>query len=135
MAGDTAVYDRGCYCGKVQKIFRAPDGSLFGVAGRIGDLARFKAWMLAGQPKERPEFNEEDSEALIVRPDGKVEWYGKNDNTEIIGKFHAIGSGFRIAMGALAAGADAKRAIEICADLDEMTRRPIETLALEGKKR
>lgn len=130
LAADTAIFDRGVYCGAIEKIFRAPDGSLFGVAGKLGDLTRFKDWMMAGEPDTRPEFNEEDSEALIIRLDGRVLWYGIIDFTEIVGDYHVIGSGFRVAMGAMAAGASALRAIEICCDLDDGTRRPIRQLEL-----
>lgn len=132
LAADTAVFDRGCYCGQAEKIHRAPNGSLFGAAGALGDLVRFKDWMMAGEPEDkRPEFRDDDSEAIVIRPDGTVHWFGTRDYAEIVGDFHAIGSGFRVAMGAFAAGATAEQAIEIAADIDSHTRRPIKVLKLE----
>lgn len=130
LVSDTAVFDRGTYCGTVTKIHRAPDGSLFGAAGALGDMMAFEQWMRDGAPEPRPAFMDEDSEALVIRPDNTVWWYGKTQHSEIVGDYHAIGSGFRLAMGAMAAGASALRAIEICCDLDNCTRRPITELEL-----
>jgi hypothetical protein len=127
MAADTAVFDRGCYCGQATKIFRTIDGRLGGVTGCMGDSTAFRDWFTAGADGEPPEFKDEESEGVIAYPDGRVEWIGHGrkryafENAE----FHALGSGFRIAMGALHAGMDAVRAIEIACDLDNNTRRPI----------
>jgi hypothetical protein len=135
MAGDTAVFDRGCYCGQATKIFRNPDGTLGGMCGYMGDVALFGDWLGSGDlsgPVVPPSFKDSDSEGLIVRPDGSVFWIGFGEKiVPISGDFHAIGSGFRIAMGALAAGVTAARAVQIAADLDENTRRPIMTLNLK----
>lgn len=130
LVADTAVFDRGCYCGQAVKIHKLPNGTMFGCAGALGDMSRFREWMGKGAPiEERPAFSQDnDSEALIVRPDGTVEWFGATDTIAVVGDFHAIGSGFRIAMGALAHGATAEEAIAICADLDNHTRRPITVL-------
>jgi hypothetical protein len=127
MAGDTAVFDRGVYCGQVTKIFKSPAGSLAAVAGCLGDSVAMKEWVeerhALGAP---PEFGDDDSEGLLVEPDGSVFWIGpKQKRIKVDGPFHAIGSGFRIAIGALHAGADAVRAVEIAADVDNHTRRPI----------
>lgn len=134
LAADTAVFDRGCYCGQTEKIFKSPNGSLFGAAGAIGDLIRFKEWMLAGEPEaDRPQFKDEDSEAVVIRPDGTVHWFGTRDHAQInsADNYYAIGSGFLIAMGAMAHGATAEEAINIAADLDSRTRRPLKILKLE----
>lgn len=131
LIADTAVFDRGCYCGEVVKIFKRDDGTMFGVAGAIGDLARFRDWMLAGEtPDAKPTFDPgNDSEAIVIRPDGSAEWWGAADTAvPIVGAYHTIGSGFLIAMGALAHGATAEEAADICADLDSRTQRPFTVL-------
>lgn len=128
LVADTAIFDRGCYCGEATKIFKRDDGTMYGVAGAIGDLARFHGWMIGGEPPDaKPSFDpQNDSEAIVIRPDGTVEWWGAADQAvTITGDFFAIGSGFRIAMGALAHGATAEEALAICADLDNSTRRPL----------
>ena len=133
MVGDSAVFDRGCYVGAVNKVFRNDGGWLLGGAGRLGEMAAYRDWFMAGMIGAAPEINEDDSEMLIVSPEGKAYWYGTSGrHVEIAGNFHAIGSGFRIAMGALHAGANAWRAVEICAELDEMTRGPLCEVSLNG---
>jgi hypothetical protein len=132
LASDTAVFDRGCYCGEATKITRGPDGTIGGCAGALAVLSRFLGWIESGCEGEPPSIPEnEDSECLWVTPDGLVWWLGPNSRpTTLQGKYFAIGSGFRIAVGALAMDATAIRAVEVCADLDSSTRRPIQTLTL-----
>lgn len=129
LAADSAVFDRGCYCGSATKAWRGPDGSIAAGAGSLGDIMTFRDWFVAGETGERPTFKS-DSEAMIIRPDGRMLWFGEKAECELEGPFLAAGSGFRIAMGALHAGASAERAIEISCDLDENTRRPITVLRL-----
>jgi hypothetical protein len=67
-----------------------------------------------------------------VGPDGRAWWVHKGALvTELHGEYFAIGSGFRLAMGALAMGATAMQAVEVCCDLDDMTRRPMMALSIE----
>lgn len=132
MVGDTAIFDRGTYCGEAVKIFRAPDGRLGGLAGCFGDSAMFRKWFAEGAEGDPPEFKDEESEGVIAHPDGTIEWVGHGrKRVQITAPFIAIGSGFCVAMGALHAGATAERAIEIAADLDCMSRRPL--IALQHK--
>lgn len=131
MAGDTAVTDRGTYCGASRKVFHH-GGALLGFCGCLGAMAQVRDWFLAGAEGEPPELSG-DSEGLIIRTDGKAEWLGPpRKRVEIDGDYFAIGSGFQIAMGALAAGASAERAIEIACDMDVLTRRPITILKAAG---
>lgn len=126
LAADTSVWDRGCYVGQVTKIFAAPCGLIGGVSGDLGDSVALRDWLLAGAENDPPEFKHDDSEGVLIHPTGKVEWAGsKRRRVEIVSDFYALGSGFRIAFGAMAAGASAVRAVEICCDLDDGTRLPI----------
>ncbi len=128
MAGDTAATDRGCYCGEVAKVFRNDRGTLFGFAGCLADLARALPWFNEGADGDPPSFRE-DSEGLLVFADGRAEWLGCNGKRVFVtGRFFALGSGFKVAMGALAAGASAERAVEIACDMDIETRRPVMTV-------
>lgn len=130
MAGDTALTDRGTYCGEHQKVF-ARDGALMGVCGCLGEVAKLRDWFMDGAEGAPPAFDDNDSEALLVSGDGVVEWIGHPSKRMVVtGEMHAIGSGFKIALGAMAAGATASRAIEIACDLDICTRRPINVARL-----
>ena len=129
MAGDTAVFDRGTYCGEARKVFRNEDGALLGVCGCMSALAQLRDWFMAGGDDDPPELKDQDSEGLLIRSDGVAEWIGAGrKRIEMSGDFFAIGSGFHVAMGALAAGATAERAVEIACDLDSHSRYPIHVL-------
>lgn len=131
LAGDTMVSDRGCYVGAAVKVFRRDDGAMLGTAGCFGDMTLWRDWFLAGGEGDPPAPKHDDSEGLLISASGVVEWLGTGGRRiEVDREYHAIGSGFRIAMGALAAGASAERAIEICCDIDDSTRRPITVLAV-----
>ena len=131
IAGDTAIFDRGVYCGQMQKIGRAPDGTIGGGCGAVADVSQFLAWLEGGMKSEPCKIQDTNSECIFIRPDGEIWWLGHESlPTKIEAQYLAIGSGFPIAMGALAFGADAAQAMEICADLDNRTRRPIDSLAL-----
>jgi len=131
LVSDTSVFDRGVYCGEVQKIGMAPDGTIGGGAGQLAEVARFLEWLSGGMEGDPPKIINDDSECIFIRPDGIVWWIGHDSNpTQLKGEYFAIGSGFKLAIGAMAMGATATRAIEICADLDNMTRRPLHTLKL-----
>lgn len=133
MAGDTALTDRGVYCAATPKVFRNDAGDLFGFAGCLVDLSRAVPWFLEGAIGNPPEFRSEDSEGLLVHADGTAEWLGGNGRRVVMSAdFFALGSGFKVAMGALAAGATAERAVEIACDLDIETRRPVIALKHVG---
>lgn len=131
LASDSKISDRGCWVGNTRKIFRGPDGAIGGLAGCFGDLGIFRDW-LAGGRQGACEFKDDGSEAILVLPDGTV-WnvFHGGKVFEVTGSpFYAAGSGFRIAIGAMAAGADAITAINICAEYDDATRLPLHVLTI-----
>lgn len=130
MVGDTALFDRGVYCGGTPKVFKRADGYLLGIAGSLTEVAQVRDWFL-GDGSLEVEFPSGDSEAIIVKPDGTVIWRGRHPQwVQIEGPYHAIGSGFKLAIGAMAMGATALEAIKICCDLDDNTRRPVKSVRL-----
>ncbi|MBO6510136.1 MAG: hypothetical protein JJ979_16935 [Roseibium sp.] len=131
LAADSGVFDRGVQCGTVRKIAKSPSGSMGGVAGCLGDSAAFLGWLKSGAEGEPPEFKDDESEGILVSPDGKVEWIGRGRKRfEIKADYYAIGSGFAVAMGALEAGAGATTAIRIACKLDVYTSLPFTHLHL-----
>ena len=135
LAADTSIWDRGTYAGCVEKICRAPNGFMGGMAGCLGDTATFLAWLKAGAEGDPPASKDEDSEGLLISPDGTLEWIGCKDRRVVVDNpYFATGSGFRVAMGALHAGATAEKAIEVACDLDCTTQRPITVLKLVQTK-
>lgn len=67
----------------------------------------------------------------MIAPDGKIYYTDEDMKTSGIRlPYFAIGAGWKIAMGAMAAGADAKKAILIASKLDAFTGMGVDTLTL-----
>jgi len=116
----------------MRKITRSPSGCIGGAAGDIVFVNQFCQWIEAGAAGEPPSF-EEDMAGLLVDPDGRVFWWnGKSVLTEMHAPFHAEGMGRRFAIGAMAMGADAHRAVEVAAQYDMWTGGGIDVLRLGG---
>jgi len=128
LAADTAVNAGDMTVGTTVKIARAPDGTIGGAAGPLGITTKFLRWLQDGMIGEPPSGKE--VQLMWVTPDGKV-WANDGDGAyEMVHAYCAIGTGYRMAMGAMAFGATAREAVEVCCDLDHSTRRPITELAL-----
>lgn len=116
LAADSLVTQAGARIGNMRKIVRAPDGSLAGAAGGIGPAAAFLAWAAGGFPKRRPwqACEVDEFEGIVIRPDGRVEAFDELLMPALIeARVHAIGSGWKFALGAMDAGASARRAVLI----------------------
>ena len=137
LAADSVVFDRDCYCGDVVKV-RKSGLYLMTAAGSLACVLKFFEWVERGRPEtkdDRPRLSS-DFEGLCVNSCGDIMWYGE----DLIGQpikspYIAIGSGFKIAMGALAMGATAQQAVEVCCDLDAYTRRPVVACSIKDLPR
>lgn len=126
LAGDSLMVDRGVRCGHFEKVRRVGD-LLVGMAGAACWMGPFLRWVGSEfSPESLPRIVDDNFEALIITPDGRVDWFGQTlVPVRMFGDFTAIGSGFPVAMGAMSAGASAVRALEIACELDTMTGGPI----------
>lgn len=130
LAADSLVTDRGARCFTVTKIGRI-NGSLWGAAGSLDGMQAFMDWARNGAPQDRMPRLGEEFEGVNVTPDGSILWYGQSlSPARMHAPYVAIGSGFRIALGALWMGATAKQAVECCASIDMQTGGDIVTLSL-----
>jgi len=110
----------------VGKLFKLPDGSVLAGAGDYAEVVEVAAWVMEGcDPDARPRFSEnsEGSSLLLARPDGKAYWltWPYLRQVEINEPFAAEGSGCQFALGAMAMGATARRAVQIAAKFDPFT--------------
>lgn len=132
MVADSQLTDRGVCAGQVRKIAKSPDGGLIGCCGSLHELHILHQWMEAGACGKPPAIVDEGSEALLVRPDGTVHWIGhaKTDEAYLVEisdvRYHAAGSGYKLAIGAMAAGASAEEALRICCELECYTGLPLQ---------
>lgn len=132
MAADSRAYAGfNTELGQKTKIRRLFDGTLIGCStNRVGFAEAVMDWFERGRPTDTPKAAEIKFTLLVVNPNGEA-FYAFDDFNlagPIRGECFAIGSGEAIAQGAMRAGADAPRAVEIACDLDVWTGRPVVTL-------
>lgn len=112
------------------KVVRIGDW-LVGGAGDSGAIKRFKKWFEAGKKTPLPKVGENFC-ALSLGPDGLIYWCSTLIPEPIERGFHAIGSGGNCALGALMAGADCKKAVEIACLIDTYTGGEVVVHRLKG---
>jgi len=120
MAADGLVTREGMIVStKDVKVWRAKDGAIIGGSGTRGFDKALLAWWEAGAEGAFPhgkEFN-----ALILKPDGTCLFVGDCGYPTEQSLPTAIGSGCEYALGAMDAGANARRAVEIAAGRNPTT--------------
>jgi hypothetical protein len=112
------------------KIFRIR-GHLLGFAGDVSARDRFRKWWKEGGEGDGPSFK--GGEALVMTPEGILQYYHGDDPMEIISSGReAIGSGGKAAIAAYdALGWDnARRAVEVACRHDSGSRAPIRAMKL-----
>lgn len=135
LAGDRRAYAGDSKpVGNKTKVHRLSDGTLFGCSSAcVGADAILRRWVEGGCiPPATSDLKPDAFELLLIRGDGRV-FYAK-DNLDLTGpldcEFIAIGSGDRYAMGALAMGANARRAVEVATELDAWTGNGVDVIRL-----
>jgi hypothetical protein len=131
MAADTGLtYGYSCFAGAGSKLFMV-GGSMFGLCGNASDCAAFRLWQEASADK--PAKFDEQVSILEVRGDGTIWIWDKTlVPYQVRAPFFAVGSGSELALGAMAVGASAERALEIACEYDNGTKGPVETLRFES---
>jgi len=117
----------------VGKIFKLKDGRHIAGAGKNFDaIRRIVAWLAAGaKQNDRPDIQSEDApDLLIVDSKGACNWmtWPYHEGLVITEPFFAVGSGCEYALGALAAGANARRAVEIACRFDSGSGKGIDAV-------
>lgn len=98
------------------KVYRA-GSALIGGAGDAASVRQFVAWFSDGMRNPKPKINDNFC-ALVLDADGLSYWASNLVPEPIERGFHAIGSGGNAALGAILAGANVKRAVEIACQVD-----------------
>lgn len=130
LAADSASTSNGILCGVVTKLARSPDGHIAAVAGSTLDCAAIRRWVAGGLIGETG-VSGNDSSGLLIKPDGSVHLLGSDGAlAPIEAEYHATGSGWQIALGAMAAGASAEEAVRIACRLDGGSCEPIHVMRL-----
>jgi ATP-dependent HslUV protease subunit HslV len=120
LAADSLVTAQGIREGAMTKIAKV--GRV--LAAGCGNGVRIRAFLdwVRGGMKGAPPAMGDNSEAVILAPGHPVVYVGSDGLMTQEGcEFYALGSGSRIAYGALAAGASAEEAVRIAARYDTST--------------
>ncbi|MGI9449467.1 MAG: hypothetical protein ACR2QH_02265 [Geminicoccaceae bacterium] len=137
MAADSACFDSSLYQGEVEKLWILPSVGLIGCCGEIGAMIRVVDWLRDGGERKRcPDLPDDcEFEGIVVSREGEVLHYDRHlVPIRVANEFHAIGSGRKLALGAMMAGASAKRAVQIACQYDNGSREPVRTLKLRDLK-
>ena len=128
MAADSAINDGGVVMANLApKIARNKHGDLAGACGTASYCDKFLDWFRNGEKGERPD-PADDGGALVARHGGDLELYDKGGLSYLKVPYYALGSGYKVAIGAMWMGAGAEKAIECGIAHDVYTRSPIYVL-------
>lgn len=139
LAGEGTVHD-GLIVNSMNKLIRLNSGALYGGAGSSDDRQLVDLLQGVNSADKMPDVRklrgtlQEGVHALLVLPDGTI-WEvetGEDDGGVMLvnRKWHAVGSGRALAMGAMAAGADARQACEIACAYNTYCQKPVTSLTL-----
>lgn len=112
------------------KVHRAAD-ALIGGAGEAASIRQFVTWYADGQRLPKPKIADNFC-ALVLNGEGLFYWASNLVPEPIERGFHAIGSGGNAALGAMLAGANVKRAVEIATLVDASSGGEIVLHKLKG---
>jgi hypothetical protein len=125
---------------KCEKLFRKTIGKgrskkqvILALSGESSPGLLFLDWYGSGvkDPPSQLIDGDADFSALILTDDGLFEADAYCRPERIIEPFYAIGSGAKAALGAMHAGASARRAVEIACRIDPYSTPPIVTMRLK----
>lgn len=114
---------------RTQKLWRI-EGMLVAFSGDYQDTTQAVQWFKCGMPENsRPKLND-TFRALVVMPGRRIWTYeDKLVGFEVKAKIAATGSGVELALGAMAAGANAVQAVKIAARFDPGTNSRVQALS------
>lgn len=111
---------------RFRKLYRLPDGSLFGAAGSCQEILAVLAWLRRGEkPSDLQNF-----EGLIVSQAGVSALGMRLMREPVVERYYAVGSGAHFAIAAMACGRSAVQAVRIAARFDPGTGGRVESMRL-----
>lgn len=132
LAGDSqATDDQLWQTNKIERLSTSAGKLLVGWCGDVHSALVFMEW-LKNEQSRKPDISNEDFEAIVVAETGRVTiWNQSLVGWRPEGRFFAIGSGAKAAMGAMHAGKSAVEAVKIACKVDPYTRGPVRSLRLK----
>jgi hypothetical protein len=112
-----------------QKLFRRK-GVLIGFCGDIEQALVFVDWYFDRKSRQPDRTSENEWEAIVITKEGAEMWGPSLRPVPVIDHFYALGSGAAVAMGAMEAGATAKKAAQIACRRDPFCKEPVYTVRI-----
>jgi ATP-dependent protease HslVU (ClpYQ) peptidase subunit len=114
---------------KCRKVFKLPDGSLYGHTGSLeaGELMRRS--LVSGEAP--PNLTSDAFDGIMIRPNGQTFFYENKAWVKLKVDFCALGSGKEHAYGAMAVGASAEQAVHAAITLDPVSGGRVQYVELE----
>lgn len=128
LAADTLITANGMICGYAKKIWRA-GRLLIGGAGSDAVTNTFRDWVKDGMSGDHP-LKKDIGNLFIVKPDGLTVMWCDDGPFLMKETFWALGSGEEVAMGAMAAGASARKAVQLACARDTRSGGDVTVLKL-----
>lgn len=131
LAADRQITFNAIKEGSITKILkRKKDGILLAASGALPLAYAFHQWFLAGGKGKPPPCKVDDSTCAVqlLYPSGKLVSYDKVGKYEKKLDVFAEGTGYELALGAMAAGATAEEAVRIASRFDTKTGSEVDTL-------
>lgn len=128
LAGDSRATANGLIDNQTTKVW-SHKGVLIGACGSQALCEKFRSWVVSGMDDESPYEGADDGNGLVVSTAGVV-CFGNTGGWSISEPFYTLGSGYQLALGALAMGASAEDAVKVAARFDTMTGGKITVLSL-----
>lgn len=112
-----------------EKLHRIPDGTIVGFCGTLAEAMKFVQWLKNGESGDEPALSE--TTVIRLRKDDSLTIYESCASYDVKPDFAAWGSGAPAANAAMYMGADAAKAVEIAALLDDSTGGKIVSMKCE----
>lgn len=128
LAADTQVTDSDTRIANITKIARSRSGWVGGICGGAEMASLFLPWIREGCDPDNVPTVPSGCDVLVVSPQRRM--YFVQSRTLILARtpFVSLGSGSRIALGAMAAGATAEQAVRIACKYDVNTGGKVQVL-------
>jgi hypothetical protein len=120
MAADSQENAGGIVVGRTAKIVKRDDGAIAAAAGESSFCAEFLRLFKEGCDEQfRPAIDDDRSfAAVVITPDRQIWQITPHGRYQVDAPFYAEGSAYQILIGAMAAGASAKEAVQIACKYD-----------------
>ena len=114
MASDSWIMMADSYSvfANTKKIIKTKKGTLAGATGKLSSLSEFLKWVAKDKLTNPPEYIfDEEFTGLMILPNKKILLWESVHPSEVTAEYFVIGSGYDIALGALANGCNAAQAV------------------------